>query len=126
MGDGLHVIDAIMIFRDNVRPEWEDKLNATGGHFQFQLKPNIGGGQVDEYWNNLVLGMIGATIEPVNLAPTGSHGVFELQREFQFQFEVHNGQFRGERGDAQKGSAFALHLVDLGADHAVKREGFSL
>merc|ERR1712060_393139 len=40
--DGLHVIDAIMIFRDNVRPEWEDKLNATGGHFQFQLKPNIG------------------------------------------------------------------------------------
>lgn len=34
-----------MIFRDNVRPEWEDKLNATGGHFQFQLKPNVGGGQ---------------------------------------------------------------------------------
>jgi len=65
--DGLHVIDAIMIFRDNIRPEWEDKMNAQGGHFQFQLKPNIGGGQVDEYWNNLVLGMIGATIEPANM-----------------------------------------------------------
>jgi len=65
--DGLHVIDAIMIFRDNIRPEWEDKQNANGGHFQFQLKPNIGGGQVDEYWNNLVLGMIGATIEPANM-----------------------------------------------------------
>mmetsp|Transcript_115377 Transcript_115377/g.326924 ORF Transcript_115377/g.326924 Transcript_115377/m.326924 type:complete len:231 (+) Transcript_115377:74-766(+) len=65
--DGLHVIDAIMIFRENIRPEWEDKMNATGGHFQFQLKPNIGGGQVDEYWNNLVLGMIGATIEPANM-----------------------------------------------------------
>ncbi len=35
--DGLHVIDAIMIFRENIRPEWEDKLNATGGHFQFQV-----------------------------------------------------------------------------------------
>eukprot|EP00927_Polykrikos_kofoidii_P006754 TRINITY_DN12736_c0_g3_i1.p1 TRINITY_DN12736_c0_g3~~TRINITY_DN12736_c0_g3_i1.p1 ORF type:complete len:241 (+),score=40.51 TRINITY_DN12736_c0_g3_i1:36-725(+) len=65
--DGLHVIDAIMIFRENIRPEWEDQMNATGGHFQFQLKPSIGGGQVDEYWNNLVLGMIGATIEPANM-----------------------------------------------------------
>jgi len=65
--DGLHVIDAVMIFRENIRPEWEDKANADGGHFQFQLKPSIGGGQIDEYWNNLVLGMIGATIEPANM-----------------------------------------------------------
>lgn len=67
--DGLHVIDAVMIFRDNIRPEWEDKMNSSGGHFQFQLKPTIpgGGGQIDEYWNNLVLGMIGATIEPANM-----------------------------------------------------------
>merc|ERR1719424_2416066 len=65
--DGLHVIDAIMIFRENIRPEWEDKLNATGGHFQFQLKPAVGGPQIDEYWNNLVLGMVGATIEPANM-----------------------------------------------------------
>merc|ERR1719198_758480 len=58
--DGLHAIDAVMIFRDDIRPEWEDKMNSGGGHFQFQLKPTIpgGGGQIDEYWNNLVLGMI--------------------------------------------------------------------
>lgn len=65
--DGLHVIDAIMIFRENIRPEWEDKMNANGGHFQFQLKPSVGGGQIDEYWNNLVLGMVGATIEPSHM-----------------------------------------------------------
>jgi translation initiation factor 4E len=67
--DGLHVIDAIMIFREEIRPEWEDKMNATGGHFQWQIKPTIagGGGQIDEYWNNLVLGIIGATIEPANM-----------------------------------------------------------
>jgi translation initiation factor 4E len=65
--DGLHVIDAIMIFRDGIRPEWEDSMNAAGGHFQFQLKPSVGGGQIDEFWNNLVLGMIGATIEPANM-----------------------------------------------------------
>lgn len=65
--DGLHVIDAIMIFRDDIRPEWEDKMNSNGGHFQFQLKPNVGGGQIDEYWNNIVLGMVGATIEPAQM-----------------------------------------------------------
>lgn len=65
--DGLHVIDAIMIFRDGIRPEWEDPLNANGGHFQFQLKPSSGGGQIDEFWNNLVLGIVGATIEPANM-----------------------------------------------------------
>merc|ERR1719337_533800 len=63
--DGLHVIDAIMIFRDGIRPEWEDPANSSGGHFQFQLKPAIGGGSIDEYWNNLVLGLIGCTIEPL-------------------------------------------------------------
>jgi len=75
--DGLHVIDAIMIFRENIRPEWEDKMNAQGGHFQFQLKPNTGGGQIDEYWNNLILGMIGATIEPANMI-TGARLVDKL------------------------------------------------
>lgn len=54
--DGLHVIDAIMIFRENIRPEWEDKMNESGGHFQFQLKPNVGGGQVDA-----ILGVHGMT-----------------------------------------------------------------
>lgn len=75
--DGLHVIDALMIFREDIRPEWEDKMNAQGGHFQFQLKPSVGGGQVDEYWNNLVLGMIGATIEPADMI-TGARLVDKL------------------------------------------------
>lgn len=66
-GEGVHAIDALMIFREGVRPEWEDQFNAKGGHLQYQLKPSVGGGQVDEYWNNLVLGLIGASIEPANM-----------------------------------------------------------
>jgi translation initiation factor 4E len=72
-GSGMRImrnqvaIDAIMIFKDGVKPEWEDKLNQTGGHFQIQLKPNTGGGQIDEYWNNLVLGMVGGTLEPSDM-----------------------------------------------------------
>lgn len=64
---GQVAIDAIMIFKEGVKPEWEDKLNQTGGHFQIQLKPSIGGGQIDEYWNNLVLGMVGGTLEPSDM-----------------------------------------------------------
>mmetsp|Transcript_95592 Transcript_95592/g.117105 ORF Transcript_95592/g.117105 Transcript_95592/m.117105 type:complete len:232 (+) Transcript_95592:49-744(+) len=66
-GGSQTAIDAIMIFKEGVRPEWEDPLNASGGHFQVQLKPNMGGAQIDEYWNNIVLGMVGGTIDPYDM-----------------------------------------------------------
>jgi translation initiation factor 4E len=65
--DGLYVIDALMIFQDGIRPEWEDEKNATGGHFQCALKATQSQGLIDEYWNNLVLGLVGSTIEPSHL-----------------------------------------------------------
>jgi len=52
------LVDAMMIFRESVKPEWEDPANEAGGHFQLQLKPNLGGGVIDEYWNNIVLAMV--------------------------------------------------------------------
>jgi len=61
------VVDALMVFREGIKPEWEDPVNTGGGHFQFQLRPALGGGAVDEYWNNIVLGMIGGTIEPADM-----------------------------------------------------------
>lgn len=64
---GLAVIDAVMIFKEGIKPEWEDPNNASGGHFQFMLKPSIGPAQIDEYWNNLVLGIIGGNIQPANM-----------------------------------------------------------
>jgi len=66
-GESRNVVDALMLFKEGVRPEWEDPLNANGGHFQFQLRPALGGGVIDEYWNNIVLGMIGGTIEPAEM-----------------------------------------------------------
>jgi len=59
-------IDAIMIFQEGISPEWEDTANANGGHFQIHLKPPTGGGQIDEYWNNLVLAVIGETMDGGN------------------------------------------------------------
>lgn len=50
--------------RDGIKPMWEDPRNATGGHFEYRLAyPQTSAGQIDEYWNNLVLGLIGSTVE---------------------------------------------------------------
>eukprot|EP00927_Polykrikos_kofoidii_P078529 TRINITY_DN75342_c0_g1_i1.p1 TRINITY_DN75342_c0_g1~~TRINITY_DN75342_c0_g1_i1.p1 ORF type:complete len:253 (+),score=35.98 TRINITY_DN75342_c0_g1_i1:404-1162(+) len=57
-------IGALMIFRDGIAPEWEHPANSQGGHFQLTLKAVAIGGQVDEYWNNIVLAIIGGTLEP--------------------------------------------------------------
>lgn len=64
--NGQNVVDAVMVFREDVKPEWEDAANETGGHFQFQLKPNVGGGTIDEYWNNIVLAMVSGALEPAD------------------------------------------------------------
>eukprot|EP01066_Platyproteum_vivax_P020585 Platyproteum_vivax@DN8513_c0_g1_i1.p1 len=65
--DTMSLIDGIMVFRDGVKPKWEDEANANGGHFQFIFRPSTGGPQIDEFWNNLVLGIIGGTIEPAHM-----------------------------------------------------------
>eukprot|EP00920_Eleutheroschizon_duboscqi_P004229 GHVT01009718.1.p2 GENE.GHVT01009718.1~~GHVT01009718.1.p2 ORF type:complete len:223 (+),score=19.53 GHVT01009718.1:421-1089(+) len=65
LADGeSHIVDALMIFKDGIRPEWEDEANSSGGHLEYRLRPNIGGAQIDEYWNNLILGVVGGTIDP--------------------------------------------------------------
>eukprot|EP00931_Biecheleriopsis_adriatica_P076913 TRINITY_DN50573_c0_g1_i1.p1 TRINITY_DN50573_c0_g1~~TRINITY_DN50573_c0_g1_i1.p1 ORF type:complete len:228 (-),score=57.88 TRINITY_DN50573_c0_g1_i1:32-715(-) len=60
-------VDAIMVFRDGVLPQWEDAANADGGHFQFQFKTSVGGAQLDEYWNNIVLASVGGVLEPSDM-----------------------------------------------------------
>mmetsp|Transcript_1527 Transcript_1527/g.4182 ORF Transcript_1527/g.4182 Transcript_1527/m.4182 type:complete len:230 (+) Transcript_1527:64-753(+) len=77
--DGVHTVDAIMLFKSPIRPKWEDPKNADGGHFQFQIRPReCEPAQIDEYWNNLVLGVVGATIEPHDII-TGLRMVDKLQ-----------------------------------------------
>lgn len=58
------LIDAISIFREGISAGWEDPANDKGGKFQINLKPTtVGGpGQLDEYWNNIVLAMVGETM----------------------------------------------------------------
>ena len=59
-------VSSLMIFRQGVRPEWEDPTNREGGHIHFQFKQATPPGMLDEYWNNLVLALIGNTLEPAD------------------------------------------------------------
>jgi len=65
--EGKAIVEVLMLFRDNVKPEWEYPANATGGHFQMMLNYKVGPAQIDEYWNNLVLGMVADTIKPAGM-----------------------------------------------------------
>lgn len=58
-----HFVDAIMVFREGVQPMWEDPLNKDGGHFDYRFKPSdVQQLTVDEYWNNIILGLVGSTV----------------------------------------------------------------
>jgi len=56
-------VDGLMIFRENIKPEWEDQANAKGGHLTIPVKISFGGPQIDEWWNNLILGVVGETMD---------------------------------------------------------------
>lgn len=57
------MVESLMVFREGVKPAWEDEKNACGGEFQVTLNPKLGGGQIDEYWNNIVFGMVTGAIQ---------------------------------------------------------------
>ena len=57
----FQVIDELSIFKKGIKPEWEDKANRDGGCFFIRkaLDPD----QVDIYWQNTVLALIGEAID---------------------------------------------------------------
>ncbi|CAD2097598.1 eukaryotic translation initiation factor 4E, putative [Plasmodium vinckei] len=67
--DGIfRIVDALMIFRDNIQPMWEDPANAGGGHFEYKILPkDFPYSQIDEFWNNLVLAIIGCSLKHYDL-----------------------------------------------------------
>ena len=65
MRTALEVIDSLMcfsIFREGVRPMWEDKRNNDGGEWYFRGFLPLG--DLDAYWEESILGLIGETLDP--------------------------------------------------------------
>ncbi|KAI9502992.1 eukaryotic translation initiation factor 4E [Coemansia spiralis] len=50
------------MFREGVRPEWEDPANANGGRWGYQFQRSIGE-KVNEHWLHTLLACIGETFE---------------------------------------------------------------
>jgi len=50
------------LFKKGVKPMWEDPQNSNGGKWILTVKGNRAA--IDRYWENLVLGMIGETLDP--------------------------------------------------------------
>ncbi|CAD7970824.1 unnamed protein product [Amoebophrya sp. A120] len=68
--DGTSPVSCVMLFRAGIKPAWEDPLNMNGGEFQFRLKKftfQENAALADEYWNNLVLGVLGGQIQPSSM-----------------------------------------------------------
>ncbi|CRG94308.1 translation initiation factor 4E, putative [Plasmodium gallinaceum] len=67
--DGIfRIVDALMIFRDNIQPMWEDPANSEGGHFEYKILPkDYPYSQIDEFWNNIVLAVIGCNLKHYDL-----------------------------------------------------------
>jgi hypothetical protein len=58
-------LDGLSVFREGLSPTWEDPMNADGGEFFIRTSGNqMSLRQLDEYWEQTVLGMIGETLDP--------------------------------------------------------------
>ncbi|QPG75349.1 hypothetical protein FOA43_002702 [Brettanomyces nanus] len=50
------------LFRDDIKPEWEDKTNAEGGKWSCQIRSKKA--DIHDLWTRSLLSVIGETIEP--------------------------------------------------------------
>jgi translation initiation factor 4E len=55
-------VEGFSIFREGVRPMWEDKRNNDGGEWYFRGFLPLG--DLDAYWEESILGLIGETLDP--------------------------------------------------------------
>lgn len=54
-------VEGFSLFKKDIRPEWEDPANSKGG--ELTCRKNLDVNTLDLYWENLVLGLIGETID---------------------------------------------------------------
>jgi len=57
-------VESFSIFKKNIKPEWEDPMNAKGA--ELVCRKAFPPQQLDDLWTNLVLGIIGETLDPAD------------------------------------------------------------
>ena len=63
-GEIPKALDALMVFKEGIQPEWEDPANSDGGHLEYSLTRVFDLGEIDEIWNNLIIGALSGEIDP--------------------------------------------------------------
>ena len=61
----VQVIDDFAFFKSSIKPEWEDPANKE--HGCLQLRKSLAPEQLDLYWQNMLLALIGATLDPADV-----------------------------------------------------------
>ena len=61
VGPEMKTIEEYSLFKKGIEPEWGDPKNATGG--EWFCRQHFDGDVLDRFWQNLVLGVVGETIE---------------------------------------------------------------
>ena len=58
-------LEGLSVFREGIAPTWEDPMNSDGGEWFIRSSGSqLSVRQLDEYWEQMVLGMIGETLDP--------------------------------------------------------------
>lgn len=61
VGLSNEIIEEYSLFKKGIEPEWSDPKNGPGGEWFWRT--NLDGELLDAFWQNMVLGVIGETIE---------------------------------------------------------------
>ncbi|KAF0698036.1 Aste57867_11317 [Aphanomyces stellatus] len=81
-------VQSFCVFREGIRPEWEDPVNITGGEWQVSLSTQLQAPALDDTWDKLVLGMIGETIDP-DTEVTGARIIHKNKKDtHSYRFEL--------------------------------------
>ena len=79
-------LDGLLLFKKGVKPEWEDPANQNGCSFDCNLK-NLTPEQIDEIWQNMVLGLVGETFPFVQFL-TGIRFMDRLKKHSSIKIEI--------------------------------------
>jgi len=72
VGPDRKTIEEYSLFKRGIEPEWGDAQNVTGG--EWYVRQHLEGSVLDMFWQNLVMGVVGETIED-GVAKNGSNVV---------------------------------------------------
>ncbi|KAF4319460.1 hypothetical protein BBO99_00005292 [Phytophthora kernoviae] len=103
------------LFKDGIRPMWEDPVNAKGGKWIF-TNPRSRKARLDECWLYVMLSLIGETLQDED----DICGAVVSVRKAQDRIAIWSATANAEDRQKAIGRGFRLALVDIGKNETLK------